>query len=225
RRLRTQLRRLLNMVTNPRMVLFPVILGPERLARFKPFQRDLERVDGPIYEEIAERRLASDLADREDILSMLLQARHEDGSGMSDSELRDELVTLLVAGHETTATALAWAAERLCRHPEKLERLTHEVRAGETAYLDAVVTEPPRRRVRRVRDADRPARARAAARTCARTPAARAGLPTSDHRDPTTRRRGDRQMKRGMTRHEKQQRTRSSLLRAAAKVFCKRGLE
>jgi cytochrome P450 family 135 len=146
RRLRTQLRRLLNMVTNPRMMLFPVILGPQRLARFKPFQRDVERVDGPIYEEIAERRAASDLAEREDILSMLLQARHADGSAMSDSELRDELVTLLVAGHETTATALAWAAERLCRHPEKLERLTEEVRGGESAYLDAVVTETLRLR-------------------------------------------------------------------------------
>jgi cytochrome P450 family 135 len=145
-RLRAELRRLLNMVTNPRLMVVPVILGPERLARFKPFRRDVERVDGPIYEEIAERRTASDLAEREDILSMLLQAQHEDGSGMTDAELRDELVTLLVAGHETTATALAWAAERLARHPDKLERLTEEVRAGDTAYLNAVVTETLRLR-------------------------------------------------------------------------------
>jgi cytochrome P450 family 135 len=145
-RLRGELRRLLDMVTNPRLMFVPALLGPERLARFKPFQRDVARVDTPIYEEIAERRLAADLAEREDILSLLLQARHEDGSPMSDTELRDELVTLLVAGHETTATALAWAVERLVHHPEKLERLTAEVRAGESEYLDAVVTETLRLR-------------------------------------------------------------------------------
>jgi cytochrome P450 len=65
---------------------------------------------------------------------------------MSDEELRDELVTLLVAGHETTANALAWAVERLCRHPEKLQRLTDEVRTGESGYLEAVVQETLRLR-------------------------------------------------------------------------------
>jgi cytochrome P450 len=145
-RLRTELRRLLNMVTNPRMMVFPAILGPQRLARMKLFQRDVARIDGPIYEEIAERRRASDLAERDDILSLLLRTRHEDGSPMSDVELRDELVTLLVAGHETTATALAWAVERLIRHPDKLDRLTEETRAGETEYLDAVITETLRLR-------------------------------------------------------------------------------
>jgi cytochrome P450 family 135 len=145
-RLRKELRRLLDMVTNPRLMVFPVIFGPERLTRSKRFRRELEPVDGPIYEEIAERRTASGVAEREDILSMLLQARHEDGSGMTDAELRDELVTLLVAGHETTATALAWAAERLSRHPDKLQRLAEEVCAGDAAYLDAVVTETLRLR-------------------------------------------------------------------------------
>ena len=145
-RLRAELRRLLDMVTNPRMMIFPALLGPQRLVRMKLFQRDIARMDGPIYEEIAERRRASDLAERDDILSLLLQARHEDGSPMSDVELRDELLTLLVAGHETTATALAWAVERLIRHPEKLDRLTEETRAGETEYLDAVVTETLRLR-------------------------------------------------------------------------------
>ena len=145
-RLRAELRRLLDMVTNPRMMIFPALLGPQRLVRMKLFQRDIARMDGPIYEEIAERRRASDLAERDDILSLLLQARHEDGTPMSDVELRDELLTLLVAGHETTATALAWAVERLIRHPEKLDRLTEETRAGETEYLDAVVTETLRLR-------------------------------------------------------------------------------
>lgn len=65
---------------------------------------------------------------------------------MSDLEIRDELMTLLVAGHETTANALAWAVERLARHPDKLARLKQEVGAGETDYLDAVVTETLRLR-------------------------------------------------------------------------------
>ena len=82
-----------------------------------------------------------DLAERDDVLSMLLQARHEDGSPMSDQELRDELMTLLVAGHETTATALAWALEALTHHPAALARLRDEVDAGEDAYLDAVIKE------------------------------------------------------------------------------------
>ena len=145
-RLRAELRRLLDKVTNPRMMFFPALLGPQRLARMSLFQRDVARVDGPIYEEIAERRDAGDLDERDDILSLLLQARHEDGSPMSDVELRDELMTLLVAGHETTATALAWAVERLVRHPDKLDRLTEEARLGETEYLDAVVIETLRLR-------------------------------------------------------------------------------
>ena len=67
------------------------------------------------------------------------QARHEDGSPMTDEELRDELMTLLVAGHETTASSLAWAVERLVRHPEALERLREEADAGGSDYADAVV--------------------------------------------------------------------------------------
>ncbi len=145
-RLRHELRRLLDMVTNPLMMVFPFLLGPERLSRFGPFQRDIARVDEPVFEEIAARRNAPDLDAREDILSLLLQARHEDGSPMTDRELRDELMTLLVAGHETTANALSWAIERLCRHPEKLARLESEVRAGESGYLDAVITETLRLR-------------------------------------------------------------------------------
>src|SRR5271165_3237017 len=102
----------------------------------------LDRLDGLIYEEIARRRGEGDLGDRSDIHSLLLQARDEDGLGMTDQELRDELVTLLLAGHETTATAIAWAVERLVRHPEKLRRLTAEIDGGvEEEYLTAVVSE------------------------------------------------------------------------------------
>ncbi len=145
--LRGELRGLLDTLTRPHVFLFPVLLGPERLARFGPFQRMHEKVDALIYAEIAERRGAADLDQREDILSMLLTARHEsDGSPMTDKEIRDELLTLLVAGHETTATALAWAIERLARHPDKLARLAEEVQAGQKKYLEAVVTETLRLR-------------------------------------------------------------------------------
>jgi cytochrome P450 len=109
-------------------------------------RKGLAPTDEMLYDEIARRRADPGLAEREDILSLLLQAAHEDGRPMSDVELRDELVTLLVAGHETTATALSWALERLVRHPEKLVRLRDEVRAGEDDYLDAVVKETLRLR-------------------------------------------------------------------------------
>jgi cytochrome P450 family 135 len=104
--------------------------------------RTLERVDELLYEEIAQRRRESDLGERTDILSLLLRARDEDGQAMTDGELRDELVTLLLAGHETTATSVAWAIERLVRHPQKLAALTGEIDAGESEeYLTAVVNE------------------------------------------------------------------------------------
>ena len=104
----------------------------------------LERLDELIYEEIGRRRARGDLDERTDILSLLLQARDEDGEGMTDGELRDELVTLLLAGHETTATSVAWAVERLVRHPAKLRRLIAEIDRGEEggdAYMTAVVNE------------------------------------------------------------------------------------
>jgi cytochrome P450 family 135 len=145
-RLRDQLRRTLNLLSHPRRAIFMVMLGPDRLRRFPPFRRQMERVDRLLYEEISARRSAADLAERDDILSLLLQARHQDGRQMSDRELRDELMTLLVAGHETTATGLSWAIELLARHPEALSRLEDSVAAGEDEYLDAVIKETLRLR-------------------------------------------------------------------------------
>jgi cytochrome P450 len=145
-RLRDELRRTLNMLSDPRRVMFLIVLGPQRLRKLRTFRRYFQEVDRLIYEEIRSRRAAPDLAERDDILSLLLQATHEDGRPMSDRELRDELMTLLVAGHETTATALSWAVELLARHPEELARLESEVAAGETAYLDAVIKETLRLR-------------------------------------------------------------------------------
>jgi cytochrome P450 family 135 len=110
-----------------------------------PFGRALDHLDEVIYAEIARRRAQPDLEERKDILSLLMQARDEEGVAMRDAELRDELVTLLLAGHETTATSVAWAIERLVRHPEKLARLTAEVAAGEgDEYMQAVVSETMR---------------------------------------------------------------------------------
>ena len=143
---RATLKQLLADVMSPLSSALLVLLGPHRFRKMPLVKRGLAPTDELLYDEIARRREEPDLAERDDILSLLLQARHEDGSPMSDVELRDELVTLLVAGHETTATALSWAVERLARDPERLGRLRDEVLAGEDAYLDAVVKETLRLR-------------------------------------------------------------------------------
>jgi cytochrome P450 len=106
------------------------------------FRRALAAVDELIYAEIADRRQAAaaeEHDERDDVLSLLLRASHEDGSPMTDIELRDELMTLLTAGHETTATGLAWAFERLLRTPRVMERLIGSL--DDDDYLDAVVKE------------------------------------------------------------------------------------
>jgi cytochrome P450 len=132
----------------PVNALTVLVLSLRRPSRERPtgaLGEALDRMDGLIYEEIARRREEGDLSKREDILSLLLQARDEDGRPMTDRELRDELVTLLLAGHETTATSVAWAIERLVRHPDKLGRLVAEIDSerdgGEGRYLSAVVDE------------------------------------------------------------------------------------
>jgi len=120
-------------------------LGP--LSPGGRFARRLAAADAAIAEEIELRRRAEDLGERTDVLSLLLQARDEDGASMSDSELRDELFTMLGAGHETTATGLAFAFELLLRNPAVLERLREEIETGaDDAYLDAVVKETLRLR-------------------------------------------------------------------------------
>jgi cytochrome P450 len=144
--LRTALREFLDLTTNPQILLPLLLLGPSRVRKFPPFRRRVDRVDELIYREIAERRGADDVGQRDDVLSMLISARHEDGSPMRDEEMRDELLTLLVAGHETTATSLSWAIERLSRNPAKLERLRAEVLEGREEYLTATIQETLRLR-------------------------------------------------------------------------------
>jgi cytochrome P450 family 135 len=111
-----------------------------------PFEELLGEVDELLYAEIGEHRKAPDLEQRDDILSALMLARFEDGEAMGDSELRDQLMTLLLAGHETTATALAWSFDLLLRHPEPLAKLRDELREGSEEYLRATITEALRLR-------------------------------------------------------------------------------
>ncbi len=136
-RLGAPLKRFVDWAGKPWALAMVAVLGFENPAvRRLLRERYLEPVDRELYALIAERRRAPDLAERDDVLSTLLLARDEDGEPMGDAELRDELMTLLVAGHETTATSLAWAVERLVRHPGGLERL-----AGDPEYADAVTKE------------------------------------------------------------------------------------
>jgi len=120
------------------------------LGRWSPWSRFLRAradLDAFIYEEIALRRSRqADDGEASDVLSLLLRARDDEGRPMSDEELRDELVTVLAAGHETTATGLAWAIERLLRNPGVLARLRDSLAAGDDAYLEATIKETLRSR-------------------------------------------------------------------------------
>ena len=125
-------------------------LARPRLQRRWPWRslrRHIAEADALLYAEIADRRADPGLAGRTDALAMLVRAADEDGRTMTDAELRDQLMTLLLAGHETTANALSWALERLTRHPPILARAVeaaHASAAGDPAgddYLDAVAKE------------------------------------------------------------------------------------
>lgn len=105
--------------------------------RFTGIRQDLDRV---LYAEIAERRQAGDLSSRTDVLSQLLRLSGP-GEALTDTELRDNLVTLLLAGHETTATALAWAFCELARDPELLRQAQQAADAGDENYLQALAKE------------------------------------------------------------------------------------
>jgi cytochrome P450 len=116
------------------------------LRRFGPWKRTVENayaLDALIYREIRERRLAPDLAERTDVLSRLITVR-EGEDALDDTELRDQLVTLLLAGHETTATALAWALYELGRDRDQLRRARDAAVAGDDDWLEAVLKESMR---------------------------------------------------------------------------------
>jgi len=137
---------------NPRLALplLQIDLGP--LTAWGRLRQLIREVDAILYEEFARRR-AEPVAGREDILTMLLVARDEQGEPMTDLELRDEMITLLVAGHETSATTLAWVLHRLLQHPEVLARARAELQAvvgagpvapeqvAQLEYLEATIKE------------------------------------------------------------------------------------
>jgi len=146
--LRGRLRRLLSDSASSGLQMR--VLLANRFSRGDPLadlQVLIAEIDELLFAEIDERHRDENLASREDILSLLMVARMDDGTAMSDRELRDQLITLLLAGHETTATALAWTFDLLLHHPAALARLDAEVRAGEgDEYLRAVIAESLRLR-------------------------------------------------------------------------------
>jgi cytochrome P450 family 135 len=132
-------------VTRNRLAVLPWFrrdLGPR--SPWGRFLRQRAQVDQMLFALIAERRADPAVASREDVLSMLVTARDENGEAMTDQELRDELVTLLLAGHETTATSLAWCFNLLLVNPGALRSLREDLAAGGSAWLDATIKETMR---------------------------------------------------------------------------------
>jgi cytochrome P450 len=111
--------------------------------RFQQYRRRYDAVTGTL---IAEARADPGFEERNDMLSLMLRARYEDGAPIADQHVADELLTLLTAGHETTATTLAWTVERLRRHPRLLSRLTEEVDTGGSELRQATIFEVQRTR-------------------------------------------------------------------------------
>jgi cytochrome P450 len=140
-------------------VIPPYVESGSRMAALRGLQKDLgprspwgrflahrAAVDARLDILIEKARRDPALGERSDVLALLVQATHTDGTPMTNEELRDQLVTLLAAGHETTAGTLGWAVERLRRSPEVLARLVEEVDAGGRAYRDATIRELQRSR-------------------------------------------------------------------------------
>jgi cytochrome P450 len=142
--IRARLTQQLEFGASPVSMLPPLQVALAGRGRWARFDRVRAETDKMLFELIEERR--AEAGERDDVLAMLLEARHEDGSPMSPQELRDELMTLLVAGHETTASQLAWAFARLARSPEVMRRLMAEIDEGGEDYLEATIQETMRRR-------------------------------------------------------------------------------
>ncbi len=145
-RLRAAMAQILAFAKRP-LVMVPAFrrnLGP--LTPWRRFVRVRAAVDQVILETIRKRRADPGVADRSDLLSMLILASHEDGSKLDDRELRDQLVTILLAGHETTATSLAWTLDLLLHHLAVMNRLQGELESGGEENLEAVIKESLRLR-------------------------------------------------------------------------------
>ena len=144
----SQLRGLLPSLVNLASWLAVVPVTKVDLGRWSPWGRYwiMRREYDAIVGKLIAKATRDGLDQREDVLALLLQSRYDDGSAMSHSEISDQLLTLLSAGQETTATTLAWAIERLRRHPDVLARLVAEVDAGESAFRAATILEVQRTR-------------------------------------------------------------------------------
>jgi cytochrome P450 family 135 len=143
KRLRAFLRRLTNWMNDPRRLNLLAAAGPSRFAGNSDYRAMMGPVEDAVLEEVRRRQMDPGCTDGSDIAAMLGEARYEDGSPMTEQDLRDELVTLLTDG--PTSSLLSWAFERILRHPDQYARLRAEVDAGEDdAYLDAVVKETTR---------------------------------------------------------------------------------
>jgi cytochrome P450 len=142
RKMRDTIRRMLRSSTNPgyQLVELHNAAQPEPRGVLKWV---LSIVDRQLYAVIRERRAAGGLEGRHDVLSLLLQATDDEGELLTDHELRDELMSLVLAGHETTANSLAWTFERLLRHPQAYDQLRDAVRSGDRAeeYVEATIHE------------------------------------------------------------------------------------
>jgi cytochrome P450 len=143
RKMRDQIRRMLGASTNPVYQLVEL----HNAAHAEPrgvLKAVLSIVDRQVYAVIRERRAAGGLDERHDVLSLLMQARDDEGEPLTDHELRDELMSLVLAGHETTANSLAWTFERLLRTPAAYDRLREVVRSGDATaedHIDATIYE------------------------------------------------------------------------------------
>jgi cytochrome P450 len=147
--LRTRLRAMIEPITSRRRSMLMFALTQGRIGGNSGAEGFVSRrraVDEILFAEIARRRQEPDLGARDDVFSALLLAEDEDGGRLTDQEVRDELVTLLVAGHETTATGLAWTIDLVLHSPRVLARARDACTAGDDAYLDAVVKESLRMR-------------------------------------------------------------------------------
>lgn len=141
--LRRDLRRLTNWMNDPRRLNLLAAAGPARFAGNSDYREMMEPVEQGVLGEVRRRQREPHCTDGSDIAAMLGEARYDDGSPMSEQDLRDELVTLLTDG--PTSSLLSWAFERLLRHPDMYARLRAEADAGEEdVYLDAVVKETMR---------------------------------------------------------------------------------
>ncbi|QLL07162.1 cytochrome P450 [Mycobacterium vicinigordonae] len=141
RRLGRPFEKLLNLGVSEQLTVRYALRGLGTLRVWPSRARANREIDDVVLPLIAARRGEPDLASRRDILALLMNARTEDGERLSDSEIRDDLVTLMLAGHETTATTLAWVFDLLLHHPDALRRVREEASSGAETFTTAVIEE------------------------------------------------------------------------------------